>query len=252
MKFTTDGLIIKENNVGESDRVVVVLTRDRGLLSAFVTGARKPNSKTGAATALLSFSSLTFTHTKDTYRITEAETQNVFFDLRSDIYKFSLAQYICELCQILVPYEIESEDFLRLALNSLHFIAKGNKNLYLLKAVTELRMMVIAGFMPNLIGCKECGCDNNFPIFLDFLGGEIICSNCKAHDNTPVSFFELPATVFTAMRHIVYSDFSKIYSFEVPEPTAKYLSFITERYLTAQTGHKFKTLDFFHSLETGL
>ena len=70
MKFTTDGLVIKENNVGESDRVVVVLTRDKGLISAFVTGARKPKSKNAASTALLAYSSLTITKTYTAVTIT--------------------------------------------------------------------------------------------------------------------------------------------------------------------------------------
>ena len=252
MKFTTDGLIIKENNVGESDRVVVVLTRDRGLISAFVTGARKPKSKNAAATALLSFSSFTFTQTKETYRITESEAIDVFFNLRTDIEKLSLAQYICELCLCLVPYDVESEDFLRLALNALHFIEKNKLDIYSVKALVELRMMVIAGFMPDLVGCRECGSDRDFPLFLDSGGGDMLCCKCKEHSNLQGSFSELDKTTFAAMRHIVYSDFNKLFSFTLPFMNAKYLSFVTERYLTAQTERRFKTLEFFHSLETQL
>ena len=43
MKFSTDGLVIRTVNVGESDRAVTVLTRDRGLMSAF---AREPENRT--------------------------------------------------------------------------------------------------------------------------------------------------------------------------------------------------------------
>lgn len=252
MKFTTDGLIIKENNVGESDRVVVVLTRDHGLISAFVTGARKPKSKNAASTALLSFSSFAITKTKETYRITEAEANEVFFNIRTDIEKLSLAQYICELCQVLVPYEVESEDFLRLALNSLHFISNSSLDLYLIKAITELRMMTVAGFMPDLTSCRECGSDTDFPLFLHLSGGELVCSRCKATMQNSGDFVELDKTTFAAMRHIIYSPFEKIYKFSVPEDNSRYLSFVTEGYLLSQTAHRFKTLDFFHSLEARL
>lgn len=250
MKFTTDGLIIRETNVGESDRAVVVLTRDKGLISAFVSGARKPKSKNAAATALLSFSSLTFNRTKETYRITESEAIEVFFGLRTDIQKLSLAQYICELCHVLVPFEVEGEDFLRLALNSLHFTAEGKMDIYAVKALTELRMMVIAGFMPDLVGCRNCGTDRRYPMFLDINGGDMLCNDCKASAAVQGSFAELDRTTFAAMRHIVYSDFKRLYSFSLPPQNARYLSFVTERYLSAQTDHRFKTLDFFHSLET--
>ena len=64
MKFSTDGLVIRTVNVGESDRAVTVLTRDRGLMSAFATGARKQNSKNGAATSLLTYSDFTVSKTR--------------------------------------------------------------------------------------------------------------------------------------------------------------------------------------------
>ena len=252
MKFSTDGLVIKENNVGESDRVVQVLTRDKGLLSAFVSGARKPKSKNAAATALLCYSHLTFTQTKDTYRITESEAIDVFFEIRTDIEKLSLAQYICEMCQVLVPFGVEGEEFLRLALNSLHFIAKGKMDIYSIKAVCELRMMLIAGFMPDLVGCRGCGTDREFPMWLDLLGGDMLCADCKSITTQNGQFAELDKTTFAAMRHILYSDFSKVFSFSIPPQNARYLSFVTERYLLAQTDRKFKTLEFFHSMETRL
>lgn len=250
MKFTTQGLIIKSTNIGENDRVVVVLTRDRGILSAFVSGARSIKSKNSAATALLSYSSLTITQTKDTYRITESEVIEAFFDLSEDIVRLALAQYICELCLATVPEGVEGDDFLRLALNSLHFIAKDKMDLYSVKALTELRLMSIAGFMPDLVGCRECGTDRDFPMFLDLNGGDMLCNTCKANSGNGGQFAELDKTTFAAMRHIVYSDFSKLYSFTLPPENARYLSFVTERFLIAQTERKYKTLDFFHSLET--
>lgn len=248
MKFTTDGLIIKTNDVGENDRAVVVLTRDRGIINAFVSGARKVGGKNSAATALLTYSNLTFTSKGETNRITESEVNRVFFELRTDVEKFSLAQYICELCQVLVPYGVEDEDYLRLVLNSLHFLSKGTKDNYFIKAVTELRLMVIAGFMPDLVGCRECGSDREFPLFLDFDGGDMICTNCKEKQAVRGAFSELDRTALAAARHITYSEFEKLYAFSLPIQHAKYLSTVTERYLLAQTGHRFKTLEFFHSI----
>ncbi len=250
MKFTTDGLIIKTYNVGENDRSVVVLTRDKGVINAFVSGGRKVGSKNSAATSLLTYSNLTFTQKGETNRITESEVNRIFFDVRQDIEKFSLAQYICELCQVLVPYGVEDEGYLRVALNSLHFLSNGKKDIYSIKAVTELRMMVISGFMPDLVGCRECGSDCNFPLFLNADGGDMLCAECRNTQPRKDAFFELDKTTLAAARHITYSDFDKLYSFSLPIEHAKYLSFVTERYLLSQTGHKFKTLDFFHSLET--
>lgn len=249
VKFTTDGLVIRENHLGESDRVISILTRDRGVISAFVTGARKPKSKNAASTALLSYSTFLITKSKEHYRVSETEVHSVFFGIRSDIERLSLAQYICELCRNLVPEELdESEDFLRLALNSLSFLEKGKVDILLLKAIFELRIMTEAGFMPDLVGCRGCGLDTAKKIHLDCNGGEIVCDVCHAVEQSKGDTVELDRTTFTAMRHIVYSEFSKLFSFSIPSEHARYLSFVTEKYLLSQTGFKLKTLDFFHSL----
>ena len=249
MKFSTDGLIIKENHLGESDRVVSILTRDKGVISAFVTGALNPKNRNAAGTALLSYSTFLITKSKEHYRVSESAVHSVFFGLRSDIERLSLAQYFCELCRNLIPEESdENEDFLRLVLNSLSFLEKKEADIYLLKAVTELRLLTIAGFMPDLVGCKACGMDTAQRLYLDLNGGEVICDTCRSVSGEQGESVELDRTTFTAMRHIVYSDFNKLYSFSIPPKHAKYLSSVTERYLLSQTGFKLKTLEFFHSL----
>ncbi|MBR4073352.1 MAG: recombination protein O N-terminal domain-containing protein, partial [Clostridia bacterium] len=59
MRFTTDALVIKEMKVGESDRLVTLLTKEYGVIKAFAAGAKNIKSKKAAATGLLSYSSVT-------------------------------------------------------------------------------------------------------------------------------------------------------------------------------------------------
>ena len=84
MRFTTDGLIIKEQQIGENDRLVTVLTRDKGIIKAFASGAMRLSGK-NAGTSLLSYSHLTLYKSRDTYKINEASVINMFFSLRGDI-----------------------------------------------------------------------------------------------------------------------------------------------------------------------
>ena len=93
----------------------------------------------------------------DAYVIDEAEPIETFFKLSVDIEKLSLAQYFSELALTLVQEGEPSEEYLRLMLNSLNFLANGKKDIEQLKAITELRLMCIAGYMPNLIACDKCG-----------------------------------------------------------------------------------------------
>ena len=236
-RFTTEGLVIKEMNVGESDRLVTLFTRDNGIIRAFASGAKNIKSKKGAATALLTYASFTILKKKDSYRIYEASPIEIFFSYGSDIETLSLSQYFGE-------ENSPNEELLRLMLNSLHFITKKKKDFYLIKAITELRLTSICGYSPNLVACETCGCFESDTMFFDLAEGSLTCLDCAPQNNG----IPLDKTLLSAMRHIVYSDFNKLYSFSVPPESAKRLSKITEKYLTEQVDFNFKTLDFLNSV----
>ncbi len=245
MRFTTDALVIKEMKVAESDRLVTLLTRDYGVIKAFAAGAKSIKSRKGAATGLLSYSSVTILKKNDTYRIYEATPIRVFFGVGSDVVRLSLSQYFCELALVLSPNEDESEEFLRVILNSLHFLTEEKRNPELIKAITEFRIAAMAGYMPDLVACEKCGAFETDIMYFRIADGHILCEDCKAQ----AGVITIDKTVLSAMRHIVYSKLNSLYSFDIPENAASRLSDITGKYILTQTDHSFKTLDFFNSIK---
>ena len=243
MRITTDGLVIKETNIRDNDRLITVITRDMGVINAFVRGAKSIKSRRSPATSLLAFSNFNLECKGDTYTVTEASVNKIFFTAGSDIVVLSIAQYFCELCNILRPVEGEAEEFLRLILNSLHFLTENKRSPELIKAITELRVAVIAGYAPNLIACDGCGKFEDAVMYFKFDDGTLYCSNCRKENCVSVTL-----TVLQAMRHIVYSKFDSLYSFEIPEADAKQLSELCEKYITYQTEHKFTTLEFLRGI----
>ncbi len=244
-RFTTEGLVIKEMNVGESDRLVTLFTREFGILRAFASGAKNVKSKKAAGTSLLTYSSFTIKKKNNTYRIYEATPIAQFFTLGSDIEVLALSQYFCELCYKFGEENTPNAELLRLTLNSLHFLTRDKKYPPLIKAITELRTAVICGYSPNLIACDECGKFEDGVMYFNTLDGNILCGDCgKEH-----SGYVLDRTLLSAVRHITYSDFSKLYSFEIPNESAKRLSEITENYITSQSDCRFDTLDFYNTIK---
>ena len=245
MRFTTEALVIKESNIGENDRLVTLLTREMGVIRAFAAGAKSIKSKKGAATGLLAYSSFTILKKNDTYKIYEATPIKIFFGAGGDIVKLSLSQYFCELSAVLVPRETNSEEYLRLILNSLHFLIFEDRNPYLIKAITELRLAVISGYSPNLVACDGCGKFEDDIMNFCIQDGQLYCNDCKL---SSIQTVPLERTIVSAMRHIVYSKFASLYSFDIPEDAAKKLSKITEKYIVMQTEHHYYTLDFYNSI----
>lgn len=244
MRTNTDGLILKEQNIGEKDKLVTVLTRHNGLVRAFVRGAKSVKNRKNSSTGMFCFSKLSLYKTKDTYIIDEAEPIELFFELRNDLEKLSLAQYFSELVLTLVQEDEPAEDYLRLILNSLHFLAKSKMPNEQVKAITELRIMCIAGFMPNLVACDRCGEYETETMYFDVEDGLLYCENCVPSD----MIFQLDIGLIKALRHIAFSDFEKIYSFKMEEYALPDLSYVTEKYLLSKLQRNFKTLEFYKEI----
>ncbi len=248
MQLITDGIVIKENNVGDYDRAVTVLSRDYGIIRAFSVGARRVKSRKNASTSLFAYSKFTFVKSRDTYRVEDAAPQEMFFDLRSDIVKLAVAQYICEIAQTVVPENENAEMYLRLILNTFHFLSKPESDPYLLKSIAELRFMTISGYQPDLVACRECGCFENNEIYFDILDSSIICKECLNEGYEMSNLLMLDSSLLSAIRHITYSEFNKLFNFTISPEKSRYLSSVTEKYTSVITERKYRTLDFLHSL----
>ncbi len=244
MDITTAALVIKVSNYGERDRLLTLLTRENGVIRAFAAGARSIKSKKGAATGLLSYSSFTLRKKGDTYNVSEAVPIKIFFGAGSDVVSLSLSQYFCELCDVLAPSGTNGEEILRLVLNSLHFLTEQKRAPSLIKAITELRLAAVSGYTPNLVACDGCGKFEEPLMYYRLDTGTLYCDKC----NMGEFCVPIELTLLKAMRHIVYSKFESLYSFDIPTNAAENLSKITERYLTIQTDHHFKTLDFYNDI----
>lgn len=246
MKFSTNGLIIREQHVGELDRLVTVLTRDRGLVRAFASGARSVKGKKQAATQLLSYGNFYFAKGKSAYRITEAECLDVFFGLRDDLVKLTLAQYFCELCGAVVPEQDDAGSFLRIMLNCLKFLETDRLPPQQLKAVAELSLLTLAGYMPDTDGCYDCSREEG-PWFFDPIDGVL---HCEAH-RTLRSIAVTEGVVY-AIGHITHSTIDRLFSFELSDESLGKLALVSEEFVKAQLERSFTTLDFYHSLNTDI
>ena len=131
-------------------------------------------------------------------------------------------------------------------LNSLNFLAKGGREPELIKAVTELRLMCVAGYMPNLIACDKCGEYETNTMYFDIEQGVIYCENCVSAS----VMLPLEIGLIRAIRHIAFSDFDKIYNFTMTKEALSDLSFITERYILSRLQRNFNTLDFYKEIKS--
>ena len=247
MQIKTNGLIIRDINVGESDRIVTILTREKGVIRASARGARGIKSRLSTACQLFSYSDFTLFRGREKYIINEAESLELFMGLRKDLSILSLSQYFAELIAHLAPQEDEAGIYLRLILNALHLIELGKRPLPLIKAAFEMRILTISGYMPNLVACSECGCFETDLMYFYPDTGVITCAKCI---NSSALKCPLSKGSLAGLRHTVYADFERLFSFLLTGVALDELSNASEKYLLSCLERSFPTLEFYRGLQT--
>ncbi len=246
MKFRTDGLIIKEQNIGEQDKLVHVLTKSHGVIKAFVRGAKNIKNQKCAPSSLLSYSRLTFYKSRDSYIIGDARIIKIFSKLRGDVKKTCLAQYFCELALTVCPQEQPAENFLSLMLNSLYLLSEDKRKAELVKPCFEMRLAAMAGYLPDLVMCGECGVYAAEEMYFSPRTGKILCASC--HGIRADGWVKLSEAAMTALRHTVYSDDDKLFSFTLSDEGLKMLNAASESYIQYRFEKEFKTLNFYKAI----
>lgn len=240
MTFSTDAIVLKITKTGESDRLLTLLTRDKGVIKAFAKAADRPKNKLHMSTNLFCYGRFTFYEGVKSTKVEECDLNETFFGLQQDITKLALAQYFNELMIEAAPVETEANEYLRLLLNSLYFLANDKKNVHILKSLFELRLASLIGYMPSLIACAECGEFESDPMFFNDSTGELFCCNCKGYGT-----HSYPLTVISAMRHSVFSEFDKLFTLSIDTNSIPLFENASEKYLMSVLKRKFKTLDFY-------
>ena len=248
MLIATDGIVLKTKTVGNDDHILTLLTREKGIITAFARNQQRISRGMSSAFEPFTYSNFVLFHSKERYTINSAISSKIFLGIRNDIEKLSLVSYFAELLIELAPEEGENaEEYLRLFLNCLAMLENDRRSIYFIKPLFELRIISMAGYMPDLIACTNCGQAEGKSISFIPNEGSLVCEECRIKLN-PKSVFPLQPSELAAMRHIIYSPMQKLFSFSVPEQMLKNLSSITENYISIQLEKNFSTLEFYHSI----
>ena len=265
MNFATDGIITRAIDVGVSDKLLHVITPNNGRISVMVKGGRSPKSQYTSISQLFSYVNLELNEKNSMYWLRGGSLLKSFHDLSKDLTKVALATYLCQLSNDCTDEGDEDcEELIRLLLNSLYVICEDKKPLTLVKTVFEMRLACLLGYLPELSGCVYCDDDKCDYLYLDVMGGRLICSECLAeHNKRKVRkktdyddeieagiLCGISLSVLAALRYIVSAPSNKIFSFALKdENELEDLSRVTEAYILNHLGRGFDSLDFYKSVK---
>ena len=213
-------------------------------MTAYARSSMKPGSKLTGSTSMLSFSNFELSTGRNMYTVVDATSQNRFPGIFNNIQKYALATYFCELLRNLAPIEEDSTEYLKLVLNCLYLLDKDIKKEWQIKAVFELSIMSISGYMPDVNSCSICGTTvSKGAVFFDSQNAFWICSDCLSKANRPSNY---NYSVISAVRYVVNSEAAKAFAFTLSDENAKQLGHLCENYVLDHLEKKPNTLDFYH------
>lgn len=143
--MTLTGMVLSSTPVGDYDKRVVLLTRQRGRIAAFAKGARRPNSPLLGASRPMAFGAFEVYEGRSSYTIRSAEISAYFDELSRDLEDISYGSYFLEVA---AAYSIEGLDatlVLTLLYGALKALSKTGIPKLLVRYVFELRVMVLNG-----------------------------------------------------------------------------------------------------------
>ena len=247
MQTATDALVLRERKLDEQDRLLTLLSAEQGIITAYAKGAGRMKGSMAGATELLCYSHFVLFQNRERCFADRVEANTLFFGIRGNLEKLTLATYFAQLCCELIPENEPAAEELRLMLNTLYYLEQGKLPPLQLKAILELRLLTLTGYMPDLIACRECGgLPEDGAVLFDPMGGSVCCPACAPQG--AVGLIPLPPGVFAAMRHIIYCDFEKLFGFKLGEENLPLLADVVERYLLCQVERILPALNFYKTI----
>lgn len=237
-------MILQSSSVKEYDRRVELLTKERGRISAFAQGARRPNSSLCACTILFTFGEFQIYEGRNSYQLQSGTIKNQFGELAEDYDSLCYCSYFAEMARYFTRENIEAAQELLLMYVTMRAVLAGKVSLPLIRVVYELRMMMIQGEMLELFTCLVCGKENVHTVYLK--AGGLICEDCAKKDQSISQSYplRLGSDALYTLQFILSTDLKKLYSFQVSDSVLAELETFMKRYLAQYLPHGFTTLDF--------
>lgn len=234
------GVVLRETETKESDKILTLLTWEQGKIAVIARGARRKNCKFAAAAQPLAYSEWTLYQRRGWHYAGDASTLELFDGLRGDLAPLALGCYMAELTEAAAPDAVPVPELLRHLLNGLYALSALHKPPSLVKPAFELRLLCLAGYEPLADACAVCGREDPEDPVLDTVQGVVRCRNCGAGGGRSLCRDSL-----AALRHIVYGEPKRLYSFRLGPEALGRLTAASEAFLYAQLERGFSTLDFY-------
>lgn len=269
--ITVTGMILSAQPMGEYDRRIVLLTKERGKISAFAKGVRRPTAMLAGCSQPFVFGKFTLYEGRCSYTLQAAEVENFFAELRNDLESVYYGVYFCEFAEAVTREGLPAKEELKVLYRSLGALLKKSIGAELVRVAFELKMLSVGGISPQVYECVKCRKKEELQWFSAKRGG-CICKTCadklwtektaqtqegqvaagsaetgKAGTEAGLvpgeKFLPVLGSTLYTMQYILATPIESLYTFTVSEEVLRQLKKILKEFLSVHIGRQFKSLE---------
>lgn len=240
------GMVLSAMPIGGYDKRLVILTKERGKITAFAKGARKPSSAFLACSQPFSFGEFSLYEGRTSYNLISVNISNYFETLRNDIEAAYFGIYFCELADYFTHENEDGTEILKLLYQSLRALTMESIGKSLVRYIFELKILVIHGVAPQVFQCVKCGKEEDYYFFNSKEGG-LICKDCR-HGEILGKNIRLSSSAIYTMQYIITSSIEKLYTFTVSNEVLEELKQCMNSYKEYYIDKKMKSLEILEKL----
>lgn len=239
--YRTEAIVLRRKDIGEADRVLTLLTPERGKLRVVAKGIRKPRSRKAGHLELFSRTNLLVATGRDLGIVTQAQLVDAHRPLREDLLRGAYAAYAVELMDKFTPEQQESGELYHLLADMLHQLSQPTP-VPLASRYYELRLLALAGFQPELRRCVLGGeaivAEDQY---FSAVQGGVVCAKCGKNRAglTPISMEALKY-----LRYFQSQPFSKVAALKLSANVLGEMEFVLQRYITHLLERQLKSVEF--------
>jgi len=241
------GFVIREVPVGESDRIVNILTAEHGLISASARGARRTRSPLLLSTQIFSLSDFELFVNKGHYSVNSAELTEAFMPLQQDLDRLVCAAHLAEVLLDSTRDDVAQPDLYRLWAYSLQAL-QSRPDPLLTVHLAQLRLLLTIGYAPCTDTCVICGDALNDQARFSVRSCGTVCEKLvcrqKAGDSQALAAGTLPC-----LRHALTAPLGRLFSVRLSPDARRDFLLLSERYLTHQMEKSYNRLQLLVGLD---